>query len=279
MTRATTSPDPLDRFRRPEYTGENRCVPCTVVNVAIAVLVAGGVAVLASTRLGTATGAVLGGVLFLLFAATISLRGYLVPGTPALTKAYFPDWLLRRFDKHPAAGREAPDGEFDVEAELKHIGAAEECESRDDICLTEGFRSAWCDRILALREQDTTRADLAAVLDTDPDRLTFREHGDALVAELDGRRVGQWESRAAFLADMAGAGELRARHDRWSGMDVDGRTRMLNGLRIFLDRCPSCDGRVLLDQEVVESCCRSIDVVTVACEDCGARLFETELPG
>lgn len=276
---ATTSPGPLDRFRRPEYTGENRCVPCTVVNVAIGAVVAGGLAVLASTRLGTTTGAALGGVLFLLFAATITLRGYLVPGTPALTKTYFPDWVLRRFDKHPTARREAPGGEFDVEAELKRVGAAEECDTEDDLCLTAEFRTAWRDRILALREQDTTRADLAAVLDTDPDRLTFREHGDALVAQLDDRRVGQWESRAAFLADMAGARALRERQDSWSEMDVDGRTRMLNGLRIFLDRCPTCDGRVLLDQEVVKSCCRSIDVVTVTCEDCGARLFETELSG
>ncbi|MFC7196638.1 hypothetical protein ACFQL4_21660 [Halosimplex aquaticum] len=27
---------PLDRLRRPEYTGENRCLPCTILNVAIA---------------------------------------------------------------------------------------------------------------------------------------------------------------------------------------------------------------------------------------------------
>ena len=32
--------DVLDTFRQPEYTGDNRCIPCTVVNVAIAAVLA-----------------------------------------------------------------------------------------------------------------------------------------------------------------------------------------------------------------------------------------------
>lgn len=53
---------------------------------------------------------------------------------------------------------------------------------------------------------------------------------------------------------------------------------MLNGLRLFVERCPACDGPVTADREVVESCCRSLDVVAVSCDACGARLFETEAP-
>ena len=80
----------LDRVRQPEYTGENRCVPCTVANLAIAAVLTAGLAF----------ASVPGAAVFAVFAVgSIWLRGYLVPKTPELTKRYFPDWLLAKFDK------------------------------------------------------------------------------------------------------------------------------------------------------------------------------------
>lgn len=61
-------------IRRPEHTGENRCWPCTVVNVALVGAGATALALLASPAVGVA-GAVVG-------LAAVWLRGYLVPGTP-----------------------------------------------------------------------------------------------------------------------------------------------------------------------------------------------------
>ncbi len=84
--------NPLARLRNPAYTGENRCVPCTAVNVAISV-VAAAVAAVAAVELAAAVLAV--------SLSAIYLRGYLVPGTPTLTKRYFPPWLLARFGKDP----------------------------------------------------------------------------------------------------------------------------------------------------------------------------------
>lgn len=268
----------LDRLRQPQYTGENRCTPCTAVNVAIAVGLA--VVVAAAVRTygsDTSSATLAGAVVFVLSSVAIYLRGYLVPGTPRLTKRYLPDRLLRRFDKHPSV---VTDGDgLEVEATLKQIGVVTECERADDLCLTESFRTAWREQIAALRSEDTSREDLARVLDADPDRISIESYGNAFVATLDGRRVGQWESRAAFLADLAAENELRDRDPNWTRMDLDHRSEMLNGLRIFLERCPACDGRVSLDQEVVESCCRSIDVVAVTCRDCSARVFEAEYAG
>lgn len=83
----------FDQIRQPEYTGENRCIPCTTVNVVIAAVLATGIAVF-NPLLAIAA--------FVASLAAIYLRGYLVPGTPALTKQYFPDWLLAKFDKGPA---------------------------------------------------------------------------------------------------------------------------------------------------------------------------------
>jgi|AntDeeMetagen134_2_1112570.scaffolds.fasta_scaffold00809_4 hypothetical protein len=71
----------IDKLRQPEYTGENRCTPCTAVNVAIAT--AGG------TLVAKAKSPVLGTAAFGVSLGTIYLRGYLVPGTPNSRSATF----------------------------------------------------------------------------------------------------------------------------------------------------------------------------------------------
>jgi len=61
-------------LRRPEYTGSDRCWPCTVVNV---VLVAAGAAAAALAGWpGVGAGLGIAGL------ALVWLRGYVVPGTP-----------------------------------------------------------------------------------------------------------------------------------------------------------------------------------------------------
>lgn len=270
--------DSIERFRQPEYTGENRCLPCTAVNAVLAAVLALAVAVLLGTRLGWVAGILAGTVVLVLSAGSIYLRGYLVPGTPWLTKTYFPDWLLRRFEKEPET--ESPvDDDLDVESVLLRVGAVAPCENADDLCLTDGFRAAWNDRIEAVRTEETSRAELAAMLDADPDRLTVEDYGEAFLARLGDTRVGQWESRAAFLADVAAATVLRERFDGWSDLDIQQRSQVLYGLRVFLEQCPTCAGTVAVDEETVESCCRSIDIIAVSCQDCNARMLEVERPG
>jgi len=83
----------LARLRQPAYTGENRCLPCTVLNIAIAGTLAVGAALLATPLAGA--------VVLVASLSAIYLRGYLVPGTPELTKRHAPDRLLRLFGKAP----------------------------------------------------------------------------------------------------------------------------------------------------------------------------------
>jgi len=90
-------PQAIDRLRRPQYTGDNRCIPCTIVNLLIAALVA--------VALGVAWLPVAGAVAFVLSVLAIYLRGYLVPGTPTLTKRYMPVRVLELFGKRPEEGR------------------------------------------------------------------------------------------------------------------------------------------------------------------------------
>lgn len=268
--------DAIAWLRQPEYTGDNRCIPCTAANTVIAVSLAAAVGygwfVVAGTGWWGAALAVLA-----ISLTSIWLRGYLVPGTPELTKRYFPDWLLAYFDKAPEGydtEAESANEEFDPEQLLLEAGVVEPCAQEDDLCLVDSFREAWNEQILELREAGAERDALADQLDVGREALQFEDHGDGFVAFLEGRRAGQWESRAALLADLAGAAVLSDRFGRWESLDIGARSQVLGGLRIFLEACPVCDGPVLAGTETVESCCRSHEVVAASCDDCGARLLE-----
>jgi hypothetical protein len=262
--------DRVHRLRQPEYTGENRCTPCTIANLVIAVVVSGLVAAVFPPAAA---------VVFVVSVAAIYLRGYLVPGTPALTKRYLPDSVLKLFDKHEPPEPPALDDDADIEAFLLDVAAVEECRDGTDLCLTDEFAEAWYGRIESLRDRDDERDSVALLfdgLDVDRDRVRIESYGDAYDAYIDDTRVGQWESRAAYLADIAAEAEFRERHPAWERLGFDERTEVLGALRLWLERCPACGGPVTLGEDTVESCCRSIDVIAATCEDCGARVFEAQ---
>jgi hypothetical protein len=113
----------LGGLKNPEYTGENRCVPCTVVNALIAVAVSGLVA-LAVPLLGL--------VVLAASALLIYFRGYLVPGTPELTKRYLPARVLTAFGKNPVAERRATefvDGEENDDSDGVAAGVGDDADS------------------------------------------------------------------------------------------------------------------------------------------------------
>ena len=271
----------LESLRQPEYTGENRCMACTAVNSVLAVAFAGAVA--AGTSAAGANAAVAAGaaVGFLaLAAASIWLRGYLVPGTPELTKRYMPEWLLAWFGKAPddATGidgsADAVDpSEVDVDPErvLLEVGAVEPCEDVDDLCLDDEFAESWQREMDAIDDIDV--ADALATFGFDDEDYELSRHDGAVLLNRGPHRIGQWPSEAALVADVAGARALADRHPEWSALSAVARGRVLNGLRVFLQTCP--DGSSAeFREETVESCCSSYDVVTVECTGTGERLFE-----
>lgn len=254
----------LGSVRQPEYVGENRCTPCTAVNVLIAAALGGAVA--------TRTPAV-GVAVFGLSLAAIYLRGYLVPGTPTLTKRYLPEWILRKFDKTAAAEQ---DVDADPESVLQAADAVEPCDDEDDLCLTAPFRSAWRERIEDAREAGVAAPDALSVLGLPDAESALEEHDGAYLLNYDGRRIGKWESRAALVADVTAGRTLAERFDGWDELGGHERATVLSGLRVFLTECPLCDGPVEFGEETVDSCCRAYEVVAVTCADCDARLLETE---
>ena len=268
MSMSTKSTGFVNRLRQPEYTGENRCTPCTIVNVVIAAVGSAAVSYVLTPVGGT--------VAFAGSLAAIYLRGYLVPGTPTLTKQYFPDWVLAKFDKLEDEQVEVSEEEREPEEVLADAGAVEPCEQMDDLCLSDEFRGTWHDNMDAINRDGTEKSLLSEVLDVDEDKLTFEEHDEAMVAQYDGGRLGQWESRAALIADLGAAKVLEDRYPDWDALTVTNQSRVLSGLRIFLETCPDCGGAIQMEQETVESCCRTMDVVAVSCSDCDSRILEVE---
>jgi len=162
------------------------------------------------------------------------------------------------------------------EATLVSLGALEEAPS-GDLRLTEEFESAWDDAITDVKtDGDANQAELVSVMGIDSDGdVELEPVDDAFRIMIDGNLVGALESEAAFYADLAGARLLSERHDEWNELPVADRSRLLKGLRLFLETCPECGNDVVFDTREVESCCGSHQVAAVDCDECGSRLFES----
>lgn len=248
---------------QPAYTGENRCMPCTVVNVVIVLAVA-GLLVPFSTALAIA--AVVLGIL------AIYLRGYIVPGTPVLTRRFLPDRMLAWFDKREAVEPLGMDGET-VERTLLDAGILVPCTDRSDVCLEPAFRDRWNETLRTLPPPPFVELE-PLVGDEDDDSARVETHDPDVTLRVDGRTIGWWPSAAAFQADAAAATLLGDRLPQWPILDFPDRASLLAGLRLWIDHCPDCWGSIELGADTVESCCSTTPVIAVSCVDCGTRLLE-----
>lgn len=272
----------FDRVRQPEYVGENRCLPCTLLNSLIALAVSVGVALLWLPA---------GLLVFVVSVAAIYFRGYLVPGTPELTKRYFPAWVLSLFGKDPfedlhaseegvhAAAVTAEENDESAPEETEELllsaGVVRECEDDDDLCLTERFAETWWRRIYRFREDEERAANqLAAAVDVDPTVLEFTREDDYFGVTYEGDLIARWSSDAAFYADLAAEPTLAEWVPEWPELGDRRRTELLAGMRAFLEECPACDADLEQVEDVRKSCCMGEMVsVSVTCEECGAEVF------
>lgn len=257
-------PTIVARLEQPEYTGANRCLPCTVVNVAIAGLLAIGI--------GVATSALAGALALTCCLLLVYLRGYLIPGTPALTRRYLPERALEAFGKSPTT---APTVETVSPAELTDLltAAGVATARADEVRPTPSFRTRWDERLSRDGADDQVDAVRSALGVDDVERV-----GDASFV-LDGRKRVAWESTAALHADVAAAAELRGRLDGWETLSIDERRDLLTGVRLLRERCPSCDGAVTATAERLEHCCRRPRVaVRAGCRECDRPLVDLVVP-
>lgn len=256
--------------RKPEYTGANRCVPCTAVNVVLAAALSGA-CYAAGQRLGAGEGTTVGasGLVFVASAVLIYARGYLVPGTPTLTKRYFPVWLLQLFGKERERIEAA---DVDPETVLEDREFLVEREDGDDLQLADGFRAAFDDQFSAL-DDDVDRPELLSVLDVDEHAVEFDDHDGGFGLRVDGTLGGVWESDLAVRIDVATA-RLLAERGVWSALGTFDRVHVLREVRSRLETCPACGGRLTIEGEMVDTCCYTEFVPVLSCESCYERVLE-----
>lgn len=274
----------LDAFRRPEHTGDRRCWPCTVVNVAIIVVVA---AMVGRRRRA------LGVALAALGAGLVYLRGYAVPYTPTfapklVAASPLPDaWF---HTEAPTPGLEREGGESGDEG----LGGTEDLDGEqlletllaggaltvdgEAVDLEPAFAETWHEEMAALADLDTealadetfevAHAREVSVYDGDGD-----PHEWVVLSDGSGSFQGRtWLSRPVAIAETAA---VRALED---SLDDAGTRRAAAGpLRMFLQECPDCGTG--LREESAASCCggytgpKTEPATVLACPECNLRLY------
>jgi len=306
--------DIVDTYRQTEYTGENRCEPCTVLNLVIAVVLSSVV-----TRKSKFGGAVAFGI----SVGLIYFRGYLVPGTPTLTKRYLPPKVLQWFGKDPelelasgfgsneteslqtsgnspqssaqnapsttdeSTNKDVKSNEYesnssgeDFETFFLNHGILKPSTDMDDLCLTDDFEERWTEATNPLVNSDITAKMVADSygIETDGNQnIELVNQDEVQILKSESGWMGQWPSRAALIADIAASNVLQSWVPHWDDINPEERGAIINGLRMFLETCPTTGGNIQLGEEVIESCCSSHKVLAVTCEDTGERLFEHQI--
>lgn len=270
----------LDRLRNESYTGPNRCRACSVVNGLITVGLAGGAGAAAAIATDLIVAAAVSGVVLVVGALSIWLRGYLVPGTPTLTKRYMPSWMLAWFGKAPATRAGAVDASnqvatapgFDIESHLTKAGVLTKAEDGADLAMTASFREAF--------EESVSRVDNSVALQEGLDALGFDEpdvslehFGEAIVVRRFDSDVMKWPSRTAIRVDVATARALDGQDAEWGALSPVERAQLVQGVRLFVGQCPDGDEAVFKSDRVA-SCCSSYEVAAVECIESGDRIFE-----
>ncbi|ELZ13820.1 hypothetical protein C479_03206 [Halovivax asiaticus JCM 14624] len=267
----------ISSLKDPDYTGRNRCPPCTGVNV--------GLAVLFGFAVGTAV-PVLGVATFGLALAVIYFRGYLVPGTPTLTKRYLPDSVLARFEHEPpvltdGGGNPLEDAVRKIQYRKEHsvdperyLQDAEVVETTDDgRTLTPSFKES-AEEHAAAFDGVVDVEFIAEMYDVTPDEVSVPEYDYPAIETR--RRVRQWPSEAAFIVDVAVHEVLQESRDDWLDVPVEQRARLLRSIRSLWETCPTCGGSVSFDEETATSCCREFEVVTYRCQSCDSHFVEMD---
>ncbi len=258
------------RIRRPEYTGENRCLPCTVVNLALV-----GLAALAVARRSRPVGLAVGA----LGAGLVWAWGYVVPFTPRFAPRLVSLLPVDPFHREGEPGSLGDVGAVDGEAVLGALVEAGVVRVTDErVSLDPAFDERWAAEMEALRSSsDRTLADeLAGDLEGVRTVEVLSVAGDTRFALGERGLPGTFVSRPVAIAELAA---IRALRRRATGLDPAARLAATRPLRGFLERCPACESR--LEEREVRGCCggrdpRDLPEAEVVCPDCGERLFTVE---
>ncbi|WP_066413244.1 hypothetical protein [Halorubrum aethiopicum] len=279
-------------LRRPAHTGENRCWPCTTVNVAVVAIAAAAVTAVGSPALG--------GAVALAGLALVWLRGYVVPGTPRFaprlvapipgSEAVF-HGVGAGGGAETAGGPDATDGAgappdggtgslrrtaVDPAVLLDRLVSADVLAvDGDTVAPTAAYDERWGAEIDRLRDRDTEAlAEIAREISPATASRVVRADREwiALAAEDATVMEETWVDRPTAIAEIAGYRAAEPFLDDDSVRLAAARTN-----RMFLDRCPDCETE--LEQGVDMPCCGGYSgpgeepAETLVCPACEVRLY------
>ncbi len=248
-------------IRQDEFTGENRCLPCTVVNLIISALLAG---IIGYYSRG------IGIIGFGLSALLIYLRGYLIPKTPYITQEYFPDSVLRAFGK---SSGHADDKE--VEQLMEDLDILKPEDDADTSTLNPSFEKQWRQR-LKDRKNKTSGKNIISQLFLPENEFEVKSDSEKMAAMANGQIVGRWPSKVSRVVDVISDRTLRDYAQRWEHLGPQTRLQILFALRKFVKVCPNCGGQITTQTIEVDSCCGPVPVIEAQCTDCSKLLFKVE---
>lgn len=262
-------------MKQPDYTGENRCTPCTLVNLFLLLILSSGSILVLVTQLSQQASLIGGFVVFLIGAVAIWLRGYLVPGTPELTKQYFPRSLLQRFGKAPQSTSTEKNVDIDVEEYLLDAGVVASDSTGEDLNLTETYAKR-LQKELSDSENGVEASELGQLYGVDREEYTLNESQHRVVLLGEKTIIVEWPSKSAFLLDVANARVLAEFEPTWASLEPEVRAEIVGGLRLFMKECP--DGSdAQLQSKTVESCCSTHEYVRLICAGNGDLLFKHQI--
>lgn len=264
---------PLARFRRPEYTGANRCWPCTILNGGILAILAVTVGVVYPPAAA---------VLVVAGVAVIWLRGYLIPYTPILGPRLanvLPGDVFGhdvRTDSLNDLESTSEEGEAILEALIEAGVVVVEGEQ---LGLDEGFAAAWSNRMDELAAApDETLAEAARSAAKDVDTARIEDTGAETFLVISGGGSTAWLRRPVAIAEV-GAAQALADTD----LPAASRDLAAHALSAFLEECPAC-GTELVDGPADDCCGHTVPVPgheppdVLACESCGVAFYTFDAP-
>ncbi|WP_181686012.1 hypothetical protein [Halorhabdus salina] len=263
--------DLLERLREPAYTGENRCLPCTVVN-AILVGVATAWLYRRDRTLASLAVATIG-------AGLIYIRGYVVPYTPTfaprlIEAAPIPSSIFHdgRTTPGPAESTSLGDVADDGGAVLDELAAADVVMVEDEtVQLTDAVDSSWheeMDRLAVLSD-----GELANEIER-----TIPHVDDAEPLEVDDQLWFVLGTNDEYLSKLVAISELGGYRALDSFLDDSLRLAGARSLRMFLTVCPVCGSEIVPSTEA--NCCGAYADSGVPpkdlriCPECEQRVFE-----
>lgn len=257
-------------FRNPDYTGKNRCWPCTAVN-----LIAVGLLSIGMATVGYGIGAILVGVLGFI---AIWVYGYAVPGTPQFTR-YLPERILQVFGKETSSTRRSADivrALFEAELLVESTDGSPQ--------LTDEAKAAYETRARKLVSDHERLRD--AVTELFPNIAAVSVNRGLGGSETwfgkdeEGNTTIQWEVRPIVAMDVAGAELLTTHVDGWEQYAPRKRQQAYSVLRQGASTCPSCGEEFEADNSRNVVCCGGRSLTgALRCPSCNYAVVDTnDLP-